>query len=134
MNKMPRIIEHLIELGENMVPINLGSLLNELKYNTLKKKVENNEWEYIEDAIFGPCTKGFIITIDRFYYEDKYRIMFVDYNDTRNRHTVSLEDDILIAEVIALNSGKRNLFINRKYYYEPFENDYTIEIKEAIQK
>ena len=39
------LIEHLIELGQNMVPINLGSLLNELDYNFLKGKVINNEWE-----------------------------------------------------------------------------------------
>ena len=131
----PELIEHLIELGQNMVPVNLGSLLNELDYNFLKGKVINEEWEYIEDTLCGPCTKGFIIGIDRHYYEKRYRIMFVDYNDTKNRHTVSLEDDILIVEVIALGSGaERNVFINRKYYYEPFENDYTIEINEKIQK
>ena len=131
----PELIEHLIELGENMVPINLGSLLNELDYKSLKQKVINEEWEYIEDTLCGPCTKGFIIGIDRHYYEKRYRIMFVDYNDTKNRHTVNLKDDILIVEVIALGSGaKRNMFINRKYYYEPFENNYTIEINEAIQK
>ena len=41
----PEIIEHLIEFGQNMVPMNLGSLLNELDYKLLKQKVENNEWE-----------------------------------------------------------------------------------------
>ena len=135
MSKKPAIIEHLIEFGQNMVPMNLGSLLNELDYKLLKQKVENEEWEYIEDTLYGPCTKGFIIGIDRHYYEKRYRIMFVDYNNTSNRHLVSLKDDILIVEVIALGSNdKRNMFINRKYYYEPFENDYTIEINEAIQK
>ena len=133
MNKMPSIIEYLIECGENMVPINLGSLLNELKYDTLKKRVINNEWEYTEDVIFGPCTKGFVIAIDHYHYEDKYRIIFVDYNDPGNKHLVNIKDNILIVEVISLNSDKRNMFINRKYYYEPFENDYTIEIKEKIQ-
>ena len=127
----PAIIEHLIEFGQNMVPMNLGSLLNELDYNFLKGKVINNEWEYIEDTLCGPCTKGFVINSDN----GAYRIMFVDYNNIKNRHLVSLKDDILIVEVIALGSGaERNVFINRKYYYEPFENDYTIEIKEAIQK
>ena len=127
----PAIIEHLIEFGQNMVPMNLGSLLNELDYNFLKGKVINNEWEYIEDTLCGPCTKGFIINSDN----GAYRIMFVDYNNIKNRHLVSLKDDILIVEVISLGSGaERNVFINRKYYYEPFENDYTIEIKEAIQK
>ena len=125
------IIEHLIEFGQNMVPINLGSLLNELDYNFLKGKVINNEWEYIEDTIFGPCTKGFVINSD----DGAHRIMFVDYNNTSNRHLVSLKDDILIVEVIALGSGAgRNMFINRKYYYEPFENNYAIEIREEIQK
>ena len=33
MNKRPAIIEYLIELGQNMVPVNLGSLLNQLDYN-----------------------------------------------------------------------------------------------------
>ena len=135
MSKKPAIIEHLIEFGQNMVPMNLGSLLNELDYKLLKQKVENEEWEYIEDTLCGPCTKGFIIGIDRHYYEKRYRIMFVDYNNTSNRHLVSLKDDILIVEVIALGSNdKRNIFINRKYYYEPFENDYTIEINEKIQR
>ena len=127
----PELIEHLIELGQNMVPINLGSLLNELDYNFLKGKVINNEWEYIEDTLCGPCTKGFVINSDN----GAYRIMFVDYNNIKNRHLVSLKDDILIVEVIALGSGaKRNMFINRKYYYEPFENNYAIEIREEIQK
>ena len=127
----PELIEHLIELGQNMVPVNLGSLLNELDYNFLKRKVINNEWEYIEDTLCGPCTKGFVINSD----DGAHRIMFVDYNNTGNRHLVSLKDDILIVEVIALGSNdKRNMFINRKYYYEPFENDYTIEINEKIQK
>ena len=127
----PAIIEHLIEFGQNMVPMNLGSLLNELDYNFLKGKVINNEWEYIEDTLCGPCTKGFVINSDN----GAYRIMFVDYNNIKNRHLVSLKDDILIVEVIALGSNdKRNIFINRKYYYEPFENDYTIEIREEIQK
>lgn len=127
----PAIIEHLIEFGQNMVPMNLGSLLNELDYNFLKGKVINNEWEYIEDTLCGPCTKGFVINSDN----GAYRIMFVDYNNIKNRHLVSLKDDILIVEVIALGSGaKRNMFINRKYYYEPFENNYAIEIREEIQK
>ena len=116
----PEIIEHLIEFGQNMVPMNLGSLLNELDYNFLKGKVINNEWEYIEDTLCGPCTKGFVINSDN----GAYRIMFVDYNNIKNRHLVSLKDDILIVEVIALGSrNKRNMFINRKYYYETFENE-----------
>ena len=135
MNKRPAIIEHLIELGQNMVPVNLGSLLNQLDYNFFKQKIKDEEWEYIEDTLCGPCIKGFIIGIDRHYYEKRYRIMFVDYNNTSNRHLVSLKDDILIVEVIALGSNdKRNMFINRKYYYEPFENNYAIEIREEIQK
>ena len=126
----PEIIEHLIEFGQNMVPVNLGSLLNQLDYNSFKQKIKNEEWEYTEDTLCGPCTKGFMIDSDK----GTYRIMFIDYNNIKNRHLVSMKDDILIVEVIALGSDKRNLFINRKYYYEPFENDYTIEIKEAIQK
>ena len=127
----PEIIEHLIEFGQNMVPVNLGSLLNELDYNFLKGKVINNEWEYIEDTLCGPCTKGFVINSDN----GAYRIMFVDYNNIKNRHLVSLKDDILIVEVIALGSGaERNVFINRRYFYEPYENDYAIEINEKIQK
>ena len=127
----PAIIEHLIEFGQNMVPMNLGSLLNELDYNFLKGKVKNNEWEYIEDTLCGPCTKGFVINSDN----GAYRIMFVDYNNIKNRHLVSLKDDILIVEVIALGSGaERNVFINRRYFYEPYENDYAIEINEKIQK
>ena len=127
----PEIIEYLIELGQNMVPVNLGSLLNQLDYNFLKGKVINNECEYIEDTLCGPCTKGFMITSD----EGTYRIMFVDYNNIKNRHLVSLKDDILIVEVIALGNGvRRNMFINRKYFYEPFENNYAIEIREEIQK
>ena len=127
----PEIIEHLIEFGQNMVPMNLGSLLNELDYNFLKGKVINNEWEYIEDTLCGPCTKGFVINSDN----GAYRIMFVDYNNIKNRHLVSLKDDILIVEVIALGSGaERNVFINRRYFYEPYENDYAIEINEKIQK
>ena len=127
----PEIIEHLIEFGQNMVPMNLGSLLNELDYKLLKQKVENKEWEYIEDTLCGPCTKGFVINSDN----GAYRIMFVDYNNIKNRHLVSLKDDILIVEVIALGSGaERNVFINRRYFYEPYENDYAIEINEKIQK
>lgn len=125
----PAIIEHLIEFGQNIVPMNLGSLLNELDYNFLKGKVINNEWEYIEDTLCGPCTKGFVINSDN----GAYRIMFVDYNNIKNRHLVSLKDDILIVEVIALGSGaERNVFINRRYFYEPYENDYAIEINEKI--
>lgn len=127
----PAIIEHLIEFGQNMVPMNLGSLLNELDYNFLKGKVINNEWEYIEDTLCGPCTKGFVINSDN----GAYRIMFVDYNNIKNRHLVSLKDDILIVEVIALGGGaERNVFINRRYFYEPYENDYAIEINEKIQR
>ena len=127
----PEIIEHLIELGQNMVPVNLGSLLNQLDYNFFKQKIKDEEWEYIEDTLCGPCTKGFVINSDN----GAHRIMFVDYNNTSNRHLVSLKDDILIVEVIALGSGaERNVFINRRYFYEPFENDYTIEINEKIQK
>ena len=126
----PEIIEYLIELGQNMIPVNLGSLLNKLDYNFFKQKIKDEEWEYIEDTIFGPCTKGFMIDSDK----GTYRIMFIDYNNIKNRHLVNIKDDILIVEVISLDGNKRNLFINRKYYHEPFENDYTIEIKEAIQK
>ena len=126
----PEIIEHLIELGQNMVPVNLGSLLNQLDYNFFKQKIKDEEWEYIEDTLCGPCTKGFLIDSDK----GTYRIMFVDYNNIKNRHLVSMKDDILIVEVIALRSDERNLFINRRYFYEPFENDYTIEIREEIQK
>ena len=130
MNKRPAIIEYLIELGQNMVPVNLGSLLNQLDYNFFKQKIKDEEWEYIEDTLFGPCTKGFLIDSDK----GTYRIMFIDYNNIKNRHLVSMKDDILIVEVIALRSDERNLFINRRYFYEPFENDYTIEIREEIQK
>ena len=130
MSKKPAIIEHLIELGQNMVPVNLGSLLNQLDYNFFKQKIKDEEWEYIEDTLCGPCTKGFLIDSDK----GTYRIMFIDYNNIKNRHLVSMKDDILIVEVIALRSDERNLFINRRYFYEPFENDYTIEIREEIQK
>ena len=126
----PEIIEYLIELGQNMVPVNLGSLLNQLDYNSFKQKIKNEEWEYTEDTLCGPCTKGFMIDSDK----GTYRIMFIDYNNIKNRHLVSMKDDILIVEVIALRSDKRNMFINRKYFYEPFENDYAIEIREEIQK
>ena len=127
----PELIEHLIELGQNMVPVNLGSLLNQLDYNSFKQKIKNEEWEYVEDTLCGPCTKGFMIDSDK----GTYRIMFIDYNNIKNRHLVSMKDDILIVEVIALGSSdKRNMFINRKYYYEPFENNYAIEIREEIQK
>ena len=127
----PELIEHLIELGQNMVPVNLGSLLNKLDYNFFKQKIKDEEWEYIEDTLCGPCTKGFMIDSDK----GTYRIMFIDYNNIKNRHLVSMKDDILIVEVIALGSGaERNVFINRRYFYEPFENDYTIEINEKIQK
>ena len=83
----PAIIEHLIEFGQNMVPMNLGSLLNELDYNFLKGKVINNEWEYIEDTLCGPCTKGFVINSDN----GAYRIMFVDYNNIKNRYITPSE-------------------------------------------
>ena len=127
----PEIIEHLIELGQNMVPVNLGSLLNQLDYNSFKQKIKNEEWEYVEDTLCGPCTKGFMIDSDK----GTYRIMFVDYNNIKNRHLVSFKDDILIVEVIALGSDTgRNVFINRRYFYEPYENDYAIEINEKIQK
>ena len=130
MNKRPAIIEYLIELGQNMVPVNLGSLLNQLDYNFFKQKIKDEEWEYIEDTLCGPCTKSFLIDSNK----GTYRIMFIDYNNIKNRHLVSMKDDILIVEVIALRSDERNLFINRRYFYEPFENDYTIEIREEIQK
>ena len=130
MNKRPEIIEHLIEFGQNMVSVNLGSLLNQLDYNFFKQKIKDEEWEYIEDTLCGPCTKGFMITSDK----GTYRIMFVDYNNIKNRHLVSIEDDILIVEVIALNGDERNVFINRRYFYEPFENNYAIEINEKIQR
>ena len=127
----PELIEYLIELGQNMVPVNLGSLLNQLDYNSFKQKIKNEEWEYVEDTLCGPCTKGFMIDSDK----GTYRIMFVDYNNIKNRHLVSFKDDILIVEVIALGSDTgRNIFINRKYCYEPFENNYAIEIREEIQK
>ena len=126
----PELIEHLIELGQNMVPVNLGSLLNQLDYNFFKQKIKDEEWEYIEDTLCGPCTKGFLIDSDK----GTYRIMFIDYNNIKNRHLVSMKDDILIVEVIALRSDERNLFINRRYFYEPFENNYAIEIREEIQK
>ena len=126
----PEIIEYLIELGQNMVPVNLGSLLNQLDYNSFKQKIKNEEWEYVEDTLCGPCTKGFMIDSDK----GTYRIMFIDYNNIKNRHLVSMKDDILIVEVIALRSDERNLFINRRYFYEPFENNYAIEIREEIQK
>ena len=71
----PEIIEHLIELGQNMVPVNLGSLLNQLDYNSFKQKIKNEEWEYVEDTLCGPCTKGFMIDSDK----GTYRIMFIDY-------------------------------------------------------
>ena len=131
MNKRPEIIEYLIELGQNMVPVNLGSLLNQLDYNFFKQKIKDEEWEYIEDTLCGPCTKGFMIDSDK----GTYRIMFIDYNNIKNRHLVSMKDDILIVEVIALGGNiGRNMFINRKYFYEPFENNYAIEIREEIQK
>ena len=131
MNKRPEIIEYLIELGQNMVPVNLGSLLNQLDYNFFKQKIKDEEWEYIEDTFCGPCTKGFMIDSDK----GTYRIMFIDYNNIKNRHLVSMKDDILIVEVIAFGSDAgRNIFINRKYFYEPFENNYAIEIREEIQK
>ena len=85
----PAIIEHLIEFGQNMVPMSLGSLLNELDYNFLKGKVINNEWEYIEDTLCGPCTKGFVINSDN----GAYRIMFVDYNNIKNRQIIVMKNE-----------------------------------------
>ena len=126
----------LIGLAKNCVPITLGSLLN--TFEDMKREYYTSYYERKYDGISTTKENKRIYMEALCPYDNKkfrYVIHFLDVNDMYEQKTCKLTDDILIVEVIALGSGaERNIFINRKYYYEPFENDYTIEINEKIQK
>ena len=109
---MNKDLEFLVEMGENMVPIKLGSMLNTLKK---KKKDYNKDSTAREYSDFmNTNIENNTKTISIYLYE-KYVGVFVDINDVCNTHDSTLNDDVLLVCMFNSDTNVR-IFINR--YYE----------------
>ena len=122
-------IDYLVELGENMIPVNLGSLIN--TFNDCKNYCKACDYA----TSIGNRNTTIVIAPYVFdNMENVVRFQVVDINNEYSEHAVSNDDPVLIVRVLDGNKDGRDRFVN-KYYYdhvgdEKFETEINKEYKE----
>ena len=106
---MNKDLEFLVEMGENMVPIKLGSMLN--TFYDAKKDYNKDSTAREYSDFMNTNIENNIKTISIYLYE-KYVGVFVDINDVCNTHGSRLNDDVLLVSMFNSDTNVR-IFINR---------------------
>ena len=125
---MNKDLEFLVEMGENMVPIKLGSMLN--TFYDAKKDYNKDSTAREYSDFMNTNIENNIKTISIYLYE-KYVGVFVDINDVCNTHDSTLNDDVLL--VCMFNTNVR-IFINRYYARDSSRRVYVKDINKEYKE
>lgn len=134
---MENLIEELIQLAEECVPINLGSLKNSLGNVIEESKMLADYGAFTGESNF--CTRGgfFIFEFD----QTEYTIYFVPYikdvcfeyfNDKYYRN----DENVVITKItLKTTKGLRSaIFINKYYSSSVFERNNTKTIRKIMRE
>lgn len=102
---LDKVVESLVEFGENMVPINLGTLLR-----TINKYDREFNWIYSRF-----CNKSTELCMIGEVEDYEIGIYFIDYNKPNEVHESSVNDDVLITFVTVLKKPIVD-FCNERYH------------------
>lgn len=134
-------IDYLIELGVNMVPINLGSFLN--TFPDAKNDIENdtNSREYGTIINKGNDNRAKDIYGNVLYAYNNpaivCNVVFIDIDDTDYKHSCLCSDNILIVKVFVSDNVNRKtelLFINEYYASNYYHGEYDIVINKEYKE
>ena len=104
------MIQTLIELTENEVPITLSSLIKTVYDNP------RNALDFIEDGnvrYYGKTTKGYAYCILSFELEAaSYQLTLMKHNENKVGKMVKVDDQVIIARIL---KGYTPIAINTKY-------------------
>ena len=114
------VVESLVEFGENMVPINLGTLLR-----TINRYYKEFNWTYSRfcDKSTEMCIIGEIESCE-------IGIYFIDYNKPNEVHESSVDDDVIITYITVLKKPNAE-FYNERYHYGDID-DCIVKINKSI--
>ena len=108
---MEDVIETLLELANNEVPVNYNSLVNTFKNSRFKITYENKQYakRYINRN--GIYTSMLQIRINE--TNKMIVILMVHYNNHNYRHDIDKKKDSVL--IVYIRCGEENLFNNNKY-------------------
>ena len=127
---MNKDLEFLVEMGENMVPIKLGSMLNTFYDEKKDYNKDSTAREYSD--FMNTNIENNIKTISIYLYE-KYVGVFVDINDICNTHDSTLNDDVLLVCMFNSDTDVR-IFINRYYARDSSRRIYIKDINKKYKE
>lgn len=135
-------IAYLVEMGENCIPITLGSLLNTFKDARYDYESDSGNRDYcgINDGASGK--RSYAIALYMYNCKEyNYVAHFIDANDPWNEHTSSNSDELLLIRLF-MNDFRKNstrsknthhIFVNN-YYYKDNYDKYDISISRKGHK
>ena len=127
---MNKDLEFLVEMGENMVPIKLGSMLN--TFYDAKKDYNKDSTAREYSDFMNTNIENNIKTISIYLYE-KYVGVFVDINDVCNTHDSTLNDNVLLVCMFNSDTNVR-IFINRYYARDSSRRVYIKDINKEYKE
>lgn len=118
------MLENLIELAENEIPITMSSLVNTV-FNT-----SDNVLKRIKDGnVFyaGTTETNYKFSIMCFTLDiGKYILFVINYNSKKKEKVVKIDDQVMIIKIKALNEEKitNNGIDHNKIYYTDLYTNY----------
>lgn len=108
---MEDVIETLLELAKNEVPVNYNSLVNTFKNDKFRIGYENKEYtkRYINrNGIYTSMLQIRINEINKMIV-----ILMIHYNNHNYRHDIDKKKDSVL--IVHIRCGEETLFDNSKY-------------------
>lgn len=134
---MENLIEELIQLAEECVPINLGSLKNSLSNITEESEMLADYGAFVGESNF--CTKGGFLIFE--FEQTEYTVYFVPYiKDVcfeyfDNKYYRNDENVVITKITLKTTKGlKSAIFINKYYSSSVFEKDNTKTIHKIMRE
>lgn len=108
---MENVIETLLELADNEVPVNYNSLINTFNNDKFEITYENKQYakRYINrNDIYTSMLQIRINETNKMIV-----ILMVHYNNHNYRHDIDKKKDLVL--IVYIRCGEENLFNNNKY-------------------
>ena len=134
---MENLIEELVQLAEECVPINLGSLKNSLGNVIEESKMLADYGAFVGESNF--CIKGGFFIFE--FEQTEYTVYFVpyikdvcfEYFDNKYYHN---DENVVITKItLKTSKGLRSaIFINKYYSSSVFEKNNTKTIRKIMRE
>ena len=108
---MEDVIETLLELANNEVPVNYNSLVNTFKNDKFEITYENKRYARRVINRYGIYTAMLELYINE--TDEKIVILMIHYNNPDYIHDVDVKRDLVV--IVYIRRGPETLFDNSKY-------------------